>query len=46
MKRMASRVLSYLLHAGVMLDLFIDHEDGVDMCRRKFGSFSIEYTAL
>jgi hypothetical protein len=36
----------HLIHAGFLLGLFFDPEDGGDMFLLNIGSLSIDYTAL
>jgi hypothetical protein len=49
-KQVGSRALqvsaAYLLHAGSLLGLFFDAEDGSEMFLRKVGWFSTDYTAF
>jgi hypothetical protein len=39
-------IVCYLLHAGFLLDLFFNSEDGGDMFLRNIGWHSVEHTAL
>jgi hypothetical protein len=45
-KREASKQSLMLVHAGFLLGLFFDHEDGGAMFVRNVGLFSTDYTAL